>query len=166
MQMQKKKNALSLIVSQIGTTKDSVEVFQLLELEQTSDLESVLLDVYSKERSLGLRDLWTPKSMTALFTGPMTDTEPNLVSTNNGQKTKCGVWTPCNNCDPAFTEAQQNTAHSHSTVSYQLLKKGVERNRGWLMVTGVLDGKNNFQCYLDFFTFIFNWGDMNTSQHM
>lgn len=34
------------------------------------------------------------------------------------------------------------------------------------MVNGyksVLDGKNNFQCYLDFFTFIFNWGDMYTS---
>lgn len=54
----------SLIVIQIGTTKDSMEVFQLLELEQPSDPESVLLGVYSQERSLGLRDLWTPKSMT------------------------------------------------------------------------------------------------------
>lgn len=42
-----------------------------MELEQPSDLESLLLGVYSKERRLGLRDLWTPKSMTALFTGTM-----------------------------------------------------------------------------------------------
>lgn len=87
MQMQKKKNAQ---ISQIGTTEDSMEVFQLLDLEQLSDPERVLLGVYSKERSLCLRDLWTPKSMTVLFTRTMTDIEPNPVSTNKWAKDK--VW--------------------------------------------------------------------------
>lgn len=88
----------------------------------------------------------------------MTDTEPNLVSTNNGrrQNVVCGhhVTTAINKT--AVLRLQKQTEHCTFSLECgrQWLPAAEERcEEKQRMVNGyksVLDRKNNFQCYLDF----------------